>query len=118
VRPYQSIISNGKHLPDAKAQHLLEYFGSGFREVDHLLTVDARKAIQKGKEATVALDHYHRHGSGYPRLADVVLAANEAQRAFLELRAKSNSDLQQVMCRCIRIAALVSLALRMPLFLR
>jgi hypothetical protein len=101
-------VSSGKHVPDTKARDLSEQLGSGFRGLEDVLTFQIREAVRKAIEATVALDHYDRHENNPPFLAHVVLAANEAQRAVLELSVNDGSGTAQLVCSCYRIAALVS----------
>ncbi len=109
VRSYQSLVSSGKHVPDAKALCLSTRLGSGFQAIDDVLVpATVREAIRRGVEATVALDHYFRRQPDGPLLADVILAANEAQRAFLELIAESISGLDYLVHEGCRLAALVS----------
>ncbi|ETI26962.1 hypothetical protein G647_10061 [Cladophialophora carrionii CBS 160.54] len=86
IRAYYSIVASAKHVLDAKAEVLSQQLGLGFRVLDDtLFTADLRDAVAKGVEATVALDHYHRYENRPPRLVDVMLAANEAQRTFLNV---------------------------------
>ena len=109
IRTYYSIVATEKHIPDAKAKRLTEQLSSAFDTLGGLLlSVDIRKALQNGIEATVALDHHRRHENDHPRLKDVMLAANEAQRVFLELMPLEGSGLAQLVHNVCRLAALVS----------
>ena len=109
IRPYRSVIASGRHIPDSKANLLSEKLGSGFNELnDSQVTTEMRGAIRDAVEATVTLDHYHRYENGQPRLVDVMLAANEAQRTLLELRSKDGVGLADFVHSCCRLTALVS----------
>ncbi|KIW92605.1 uncharacterized protein Z519_06452 [Cladophialophora bantiana CBS 173.52] len=101
IRPYISIVSSRKHVPDAKAILLSEKLGSGIRGIEKALTAGVREAVGKGVEATVALDHYHRHENCQPRLVDVMITANEAQRSFLELNSKGGFGREQLVHSCV-----------------
>ncbi|EXJ69977.1 uncharacterized protein A1O5_07050 [Cladophialophora psammophila CBS 110553] len=96
-----------KHVPDAKAILLSEKLGHGFHGIDKALTAGVCEAVGRGVEATVALDHYHRHENCQPRLVDVMLAANEAQRSFLELNSKEGFGLEQLVHSCCRLGSLI-----------
>ncbi|KAJ9614160.1 hypothetical protein H2200_002296 [Cladophialophora chaetospira] len=108
VRPPQSILNSGKHVPDAKALYFSKRLGSGFDEVDNVLVPSGvREAIQRAVDATVALDHYYRREEDRPLLADIVLAANEAQREFLELCDDDVSGMAKLVHNCCRLAGLI-----------
>jgi len=66
-----------------------------------------RGAIAQGVEATAALDHYNRKENGRPRLVDVMLAANEAQRSFLEIDVKRGFEIGDLVHECCRLTALI-----------
>ncbi|KIW29255.1 uncharacterized protein PV07_05080 [Cladophialophora immunda] len=107
IRPYHSIVSSGRHVLDAKATLLSEKLGGGFHSIDDSLTTGVREAVVKGVEATVALDHYHRHENSQPCLVDVMLAANEAHRSFLELDPREGLGLEQLVNNCCRLGSLI-----------
>lgn len=109
LRAYCSIMANGKYIPDRKAKALLQTLGTGFDDLDEsFVSAELCGAIAQGIEATVALDHYHRYENEQPRLVDVMLAANEAQRSFLEIQPKRGSGLGILTYECCRLTALVS----------
>ena len=112
LRPYHSIVATGRHLPDVKAKSFAEKLGSGIQELENsVLSADVCNAMWNGVEAVVALDHYRRYENNQPRLVDVMLAANEAQRDFLELTPQEGLGLEQLVNNCCRLTALVSLML-------
>ena len=108
-RPCKSILKSGKHIPDAKALLLSRRLGSGFRDLgDHLPNGPIHEAFSKVVEAMVASDHLHRRQNNPPCLADVLLAANDAQRACLELGNNQDfTDVGPLIQNCCRVAALV-----------
>ncbi|OCT45944.1 hypothetical protein CLCR_00372 [Cladophialophora carrionii] len=108
IRAYYSIVASAKHVLDAKAELLSHKLGLGFRVLDDaLFTADLRDAVAKGVEATVALDHYHRYENRPPRLVDVMLAANEAQRTFLNVFPNRGVGLQQLVHEACRLGMLI-----------
>ncbi|KIW71938.1 hypothetical protein PV04_00164 [Phialophora macrospora] len=108
IRPYYSIVASAKHILDAQAEVLSQRLGSGFHDLDDtLFTADLRDAVTKGVEATVALDHYYRYENRQPRLVDVMLAANEAQRTFLDLFPKKGGGLEHFVHECCRLSMLI-----------
>ena len=56
----------------------------------------------------MALDHYYRREEDRPLLTDIVLAANEAQRGFLELCDDEVFGMVRLVHNCCRLAGLVS----------
>lgn len=88
--------------------------GSGFDDLEKsLISPELDGAIAQGIEATVALDHYQRRENEQPLLVDVTLAANEAQRSFLEIEPRKGSGMDELVHECSRLTALVSVTPQM-----
>jgi hypothetical protein len=107
IREYESIIATGQHVRDAKAVLLSIKLGGGFDELGELLTRDLQSTMKQCIEAIVALDHHHRHENAPPKMADILVASNEAQRRLLGLKKFQGNSTKMLLNNCCRIAALV-----------
>lgn len=109
-RPFESLVTTGKHLLDTVAIDLDSKLGSGFRYLratpagQELLEV-----LQAYSEVTAALDHYTRKGPTAPELVDLIEARNSTQHRLLcQMPAPFDlTDPTTVVLQATRLATLI-----------
>jgi hypothetical protein len=106
--PYHSLLTLGKHIPDAQASLLAFDLGSGFQHIG-LLPSLLKQAQRRAVCATVALDQYQRESVGAPLLEDIVDEAELSQAAFQAIGrvTATTATTQSLLADCCRLAGLI-----------